>query len=207
MVTSPNPPSHEVIEIDDAVRIRALSHPARLAIIEHLENGVTATATELAEVVGLSPSATSYHLRALARGGIIREAQGRGDGRERVWQGVADRFRYDSDKIHTKQEQDEAYRLLGALIAWQDAQAHRYYASLPNMPPDWRGASTIFGTKIVVTAAELRELCEQVRDLCQRYSPGVRQAPDGAEAVSIVFRALPKFKEADGHLPKGDAKE
>src|SRR5262245_8848389 len=125
MVTSPNPPSRDVIEIDDAVRIRALSHPARLAIIEQLENGATATATELASVVGLSPSATSYHLRALARGGLIREAEGRGDGRERVWQGG--HFRYDSDNIRTDEERDEAYHLLGALIAWQEAQAQRYY--------------------------------------------------------------------------------
>ncbi len=213
MVTSPKDPdspdsrARDVIEIDDAVRIRALSHPARLAIIEHLEHGVTATATELAAVVGLSPSATSYHLRALAKGGLIREADGRGDGRERVWQGVADRFRYDSDKIHTEKERDEAYRLLGALIAWQDAQAQRYYASLPNMPPDWRDASTIFGAKVVVTSTELRELCEQVRELCQRSSPGVRRPPDGAETVSVVFRALPRFGDRNGHLPEGDMKE
>ena len=44
-----------------------------------------ATATECAGLVGLSPSATSYHLRAMAKVGLIREAPSRGDGRERVW--------------------------------------------------------------------------------------------------------------------------
>src|SRR5262245_4751732 len=73
--------------IGDAAVLRALAHPARLALLEHLSQRVEgATATECAAVVGLSPSATSYHLRALAKVGMIREAPGRGDGRERIWQ-------------------------------------------------------------------------------------------------------------------------
>ncbi len=192
MVPSPDPPARSVIAIDDAARIRALAHPARLAIIEHLGNGVTATATELAEVVGLSPSATSYHLRELARGGLIREAEGRGDGRERVWQGVADRFSYDSDDLSDEEERGEAYGLLGAILAWQDAQAQRYCADLPELPRAWQDASTVYGLKIVATASELRELASQVRRLCERYKKDARQAPDDAEPVSVVFRALPK---------------
>ena len=67
--------------------MRALAHPARLAIMEHLNStGRRRTATECAEIVGLSPSATSYHLRELAKVGLIEEAPSRGDGRERVWQ-------------------------------------------------------------------------------------------------------------------------
>ncbi len=45
------------------------ANPARMTILEHLGANGPATATECAELVGLSPSATSYHLRALARAG------------------------------------------------------------------------------------------------------------------------------------------
>jgi DNA-binding transcriptional ArsR family regulator len=198
MMTSPDPPARSVIDIDDAARIRALSHPARLAIIDYLGSGVTATATELAEVVGLSPSATSYHLRELARAGLIREAEGRGDGRERVWQGVADRFRYDSDNIDDDWAgRGEAYGLLGALLAWQDAQAQRYYADLPQMPREWQDASAIYGSKIVATAAELQELAREVRRLCERYQQDARQAPEGAETVAVIFRALPRLADQE----------
>jgi DNA-binding transcriptional ArsR family regulator len=191
MVTPPHRRARNVIQLDDPVRIRALAHPARLAIIEHLRDGVTATATELADVVGLSPSATSYHLRELARGGLIREAEGRGDGRERVWQGAGDGFSYDSDKLSDDLQRDEAYGLLGALLGWQEAQAQRYYAELPGMPREWQDASTVYGGKIVATPAELRDLAQQIRRLCERYRSDARPAPDGAERVSIVFRALP----------------
>src|SRR5690349_19069342 len=72
-------------EIRDPGVMRALAHPARLTLMERLTSGAPATATECAELIGLSPSATSYHLRALAKVGLIEQAPGRGDGRERVW--------------------------------------------------------------------------------------------------------------------------
>jgi len=202
MVPSPPQSGRRVLEIDDAVRIRALSHPARLAIIEHLENGVTATATELAAIVGLSPSATSYHLRELARGGLIREAEGRGDGRERVWQGVADGFRYDSDNLG-EDKRDDAYGLLGALIAWQDTQAQRFYVTLPTLPQEWQDASNFYGARIVVTAEELRELSAQMRELIERYSRNTRtDVPDDARLVSVVLRSMPQLTARVSTMPE-----
>ena len=68
---------------------RPLAHPARLAVIEELYQGLERTASELAELTGLSPSAMSYHLRALERWGVVERAPARGDGRERPWRAVA----------------------------------------------------------------------------------------------------------------------
>src|SRR3954451_81776 len=65
--------------------IRALAHPARLTIIDELYQGVERTSSELAELTGLTPSAMSYHLRALERWGIVQRAKPRGDARERPW--------------------------------------------------------------------------------------------------------------------------
>ncbi|WP_232075867.1 ArsR/SmtB family transcription factor [Phytohabitans suffuscus] len=45
-------------------------------------------------MAGLSPSATSYHLRALARYGLVEQAPSRGDGRERVWRAPCTRGRW-----------------------------------------------------------------------------------------------------------------
>lgn len=76
------------VRLRDARAIRALAHPARLAVLDALTGRATITATEAAEIAGLSPSAMSYHLRALAKWGIVREADAAGDvdGRERRWE-------------------------------------------------------------------------------------------------------------------------
>lgn len=65
--------------------IRALAHPARLTIVDELYQGSERTASELAELTGLSPSAMSYHLRALARWGVVERGEARADARERPW--------------------------------------------------------------------------------------------------------------------------
>ena len=44
------------------------------------------TASSLAERLGESSGSTSYHLRALAKHDLIREADDRGTGRERWWE-------------------------------------------------------------------------------------------------------------------------
>lgn len=73
------------VRITDPGALRALAHPARLTAVDELYQGAERTASELAELVGLTPSAMSYHLRALERWGIIERAEGRDDGRERPW--------------------------------------------------------------------------------------------------------------------------
>ena len=58
------------VEITDPKAIRALAHAARLEVISELYSTQSSrTATELAQQTGLTPSAMSYHLRALRNGG------------------------------------------------------------------------------------------------------------------------------------------
>lgn len=70
--------------LDDHERMRAVSHPARWRVLQELWNGDTLTSTDAAELVGLSPSAMSYHLRRLAALGLVEQAPS-ADGRERPW--------------------------------------------------------------------------------------------------------------------------
>jgi DNA-binding transcriptional ArsR family regulator len=73
------------VRVDEPGALRALAHPARLIAVDELYQGVERTASELAELAGLTPSAMSYHLRAPERWGIIERGEARADGRERPW--------------------------------------------------------------------------------------------------------------------------
>src|SRR5579862_4447012 len=77
--------------------IRALAHPARLAIIDALTTGEELTATQCAELTGLSPSATAYHLKLLERYGLAETAAPRPDRRERPWRATGRQFHADLD--------------------------------------------------------------------------------------------------------------
>ncbi len=80
----------DLVNITDPKALRALAHPARITILQHLMLDGPATATECADVAKLSPSACSYHLRALARYGFVEEERAAGaDGRHRPWRATA----------------------------------------------------------------------------------------------------------------------
>jgi DNA-binding transcriptional ArsR family regulator len=63
MYLSHMPAAESPMELTDPLAMRALAHPARIAIAQHLALEGPATATQCAEVTGMSPSACSYHLR------------------------------------------------------------------------------------------------------------------------------------------------
>jgi DNA-binding transcriptional ArsR family regulator len=176
----------------DAAVMRAMAHPARLALLEHLRNSGPATATECAGVVGLSPSATSYHLRALARAGLVEAAPGRGDGRERLWRITAERFEV-SGVADLDPEVREALRgLMESLLAWDEARVRRYLAQFEDEPREWQDAALFMDSTLQVTAAELTELSQAVYDLLEPYRKDRRtDPPAGTRTVSIAIRALP----------------
>jgi len=66
--------------------LRALAHPLRIRILDLLPSHGPLTASKLGEIVGESSGSTSYHLRQLAKHGLVREVEGRGTARERWWE-------------------------------------------------------------------------------------------------------------------------
>src|SRR3954465_15501138 len=73
------------VKLEDPGALKALAHPARPAVVDELCQGSERTSSELADLTGLSPSAMSYHLRALERWGVVERGDRRRDGRERPW--------------------------------------------------------------------------------------------------------------------------
>ena len=83
------------IVVTDPKAIKALTHRARVLVIDELIGSrATRTATELAELTGLTPSAMSYHLRELERFGLVERVSppkgANSDGRERHWRAMGD---------------------------------------------------------------------------------------------------------------------
>ncbi len=77
---------HSKDRVLDSGALRALAHPLRVKIYDILSQYGPQTASSLAERLGESSGSTSYHLRALAKHDLIREAEDRGTARERWWE-------------------------------------------------------------------------------------------------------------------------
>ncbi len=197
-MTTADPPDR--LQIRDPALMRALAHPARLAILDHLTSGVAATATEFAELVGLSPSATSYHLRALARAGLIAEAPGRGDARERVWTSSMRGYEVDAGQDAGPEARAAEDELIESLLVVQETRLRRYLAGRDKEPAEWYHLATVTESHLELTPDELREVRDKVTEVIKPYRKGERAAvPDGSRTVSMSFRVFP--------LPERDMKD
>jgi predicted ArsR family transcriptional regulator len=189
------------IKLTDPETMRALAHPARLALWQHLLLEGPATATECAPVAALSPSACSYHLRQLARYGFVEEDHGAAaNGRERPWRAVV-------SSTTIEDLDDPVAQMAASLLSssldehWRQAR-RRYLAQESDYPADWRRAAGSDQTVLYVTAAELLRLREQIREL---YVPLIRlsghERPAGARPVQGVIEFAPTFNPPDEPSP------
>src|SRR5947209_12155856 len=76
------------VRISDPRALRALADPLRLALLDRLISFGEQTAAQCADAVGSTASNCSYHLRILARIGLV-EPGSSPDGRERPWRAAA----------------------------------------------------------------------------------------------------------------------
>ncbi len=173
--------------------MRALAHPARLEILNHLSQSQEgATATECAELVGLSPSATSYHLRALAKVGMIQEGPGRGDGRERVWQAAHQNYAVGADRMATADALAAESALVEAFLARQNDKVRHALATLRRDNNEWFDVASITDQTLVMTPDELKMVLEKIDEVVDPYKRQIRtEAPAGSHVVTLQLRAFP----------------
>ena len=160
--------------------MRALAHPTRLALLDHLHGVEQATATECAAAIGESPSALSYHLRALAKWGFVEEGEG-GVGRERPWRATAARIEFDDESIEGAVLRDE-------LVARSHAAVRS--ALDANLPPRWRRATQTSFATIELTPSQLEELGERFEALLDELR--AQRRPKGTRSVVVSFQAVPR---------------
>ncbi|WP_446217881.1 ArsR/SmtB family transcription factor [Micromonospora sp. IBHARD004] len=186
-------PEQRRVTISDPQVMRALAHPARLAIMEHLsslEGG--ATATECAEIAGLSPSATSYHLRALAKFGLIEPAPSRGDARERVWRAFSPSYYIEPGRSAGSDARAAERALVEAHTARDAQRTFDWLDRAAGEPAEWYDAARLSDTLLLLTAEELAALNEAVHELLAPYRRRIRRDPPaGARPVAVQYRALP----------------
>lgn len=176
------------VVITDPVVLRALAHPARQRLINELYGGEVLTATQASAVVGLSPSATSYHLRALEKVGIVVREEPGADGRERPWRASADSLSI----------RPEAHRAAGplvsqtALLGWlADLDAGLARVGHAAASGETQPGVTSRG-RVWLTDDEVAELGEALRQVVVARSGRTRSDhPAGARGWDVYSLVLP----------------
>ncbi len=188
-----------VTRLTDPRALRAYAHPVRMALVGLLRAEGPLTATRAAELLGESSGTCSFHLRQLARYGLVEEAGG-GTGREKPWRATTTTT--DWDPVTDTPEMAAATSLLETVVAeGHFAQLMRWLEASPEQPREWQEAARLGDRFLWVTPEELAELNRNVRELVDRYfdrqlRPELR--PPGARLVTWLEIAFPNDFGARG---------
>lgn len=175
-------------KLSDPEQLRALAHPARLAVWDflgtcQLEGRDGATATECAEAAGMTPSAMSYHLRTLAKAGFIEEAPGRGDARERVWRIGIHSFSFGADADSPESVKLAQSAASQALTASFNDHYLRWEAAKFDADPQVRDASLFTQSRLRLTPEEADAIRQGIHALLEPHQRRTVETLESGKAL------------------------
>ena len=183
-------PKKEPVLLRDPRAIKALAHSARLAVIDEFFSGRKLTATECAEIAGLSASAMSYHLRALEKWGIIRRSEASEDGRERPWEAAGSGLRIESDEPRASAAGEST--LISRMIERQRTEALDWVGRDLKEQQGWEDVMSVHSRAFWLTDGEAKDLTTELSEVIERYE---RRDPDSGpnhtRRIRISFMVVP----------------
>jgi DNA-binding transcriptional ArsR family regulator len=195
----PGKPVEEPPTLSDARRLRALTHPVRIALIGKLVLHGPLTAAEASELIDEPPSTCSFHFRQLAKYGVVEEAGG-GKGRAKPW-------RMTTIGLSVTARDDPASQLAeDALVRMvRERQFERYRTWLQTRagyPPRWREAGEDSEYVFYLTVEELEQLSSELTailmPLFEKRMADPSKRPPGSVPVQLLLLSHPiAYPEAD----------
>ncbi|HET8742352.1 MAG TPA: helix-turn-helix domain-containing protein [Gaiella sp.] len=180
------------VELRDPASLRALAHPVRLRLVALLRREGPLTASEAGRRLGESSGSTSYHLRQLARFGLVEE-DGGGRGRAKPWRATS---------LYTSwPSRPETEELAEASLVLDRFVVERYGERLAEWierrrdePREWVEAAAFGDSLLYLDRDELAALRDSLQALAEPYleriaDPALR--PAGARPVAFVQIAFP----------------
>jgi DNA-binding transcriptional ArsR family regulator len=183
------------LEITDGQVLAALAHPLRVALLYQLNALGPRTASQCAQALGETPANCSYHLRQLAKVGLVAREEA-ANGRERPWRSVYTGLSLSPPVDDPDPEVTTAARATRASLASIEIEEHarlaRQYLRLePRAAREWREVAGVNSYALRLTAEELAELIQTLDRAIRPYIGLTREdPPEGAQPVHLDFKAF-----------------
>jgi DNA-binding transcriptional ArsR family regulator len=193
----------QITEIDDPRLVKGLAHPLRIHILRVLENRV-ASPSEIAEEIGAPLGNVSYHVRFLARVGLIEltSTKPRRGAVEHYYRAVAGVNVTDQAWAQVPEvvksgmigaTLDQAGRVIGAAASSGGFDRSDAVVSRREMVVDEQGFAEL--------AAELNGLLERVKEIERDSAKRLEETQDHAEAELDAGLVMMLFEAAGARVP------
>ncbi len=177
--------------LTDPAALDALSHPVRLDLLSFLMSHGAATASDCARAVDDNPSNCSYHLRVLAKHGLVEPVASE-DGRERPWRATITGLSLDLDSTDPSVVAS-ATAMLEASIQLDYQLAREHVRRRDRIEGEWRDVDAHAQYGLRVSPAELQSIVERIDAIVRPYIAATRQdAPGDAAIANLSLLAFPR---------------
>jgi DNA-binding MarR family transcriptional regulator len=173
--------------------LRGLAHPARSRILDEMSATGPMRAADIARELGIPANQASFHLRQLAKYGLVEEAPGEArDRRDRVWQLVAEQGLFIDQK-----EMEALPGGPASLGVWRRQAMARAHHAVDTAYLRQRDAETTIAVTdltLRLTKAEAGELTAELHEVLLRWAERTR-GRDAARRSYLLMQILQPHPE------------
>ncbi|WP_319946798.1 ArsR/SmtB family transcription factor [Cellulosimicrobium cellulans] len=182
----------ETFHVQDPAALRAIAHPLRQRILMELAVLGHARAADLARATGEPANSVSFHLRVLARAGMIVEAPEHArDRRDRVWKNVAESYAVEPGTP------DAVRHVVRPALAWAEETFRRGSAM------DAREDRILALSTLVLSPEQATTMSRELQELVERWNTrALEEGRADPEARRETYQVLAVLAPRD--LPPAD---
>jgi DNA-binding transcriptional ArsR family regulator len=181
-------------ELHDPKLLRAIAHPVRNRILTELEASGPLRAADLAARLGVPANSASFHLRQLAKFGLVEEdPKAARDRRDRVWK-VTDKNDFDVqlgeiEKMPGGKAASAVFRR--TKVAWAHHVVEQAFGE-DRTPGTTR---TVSEQALRLSRTEALALTEELSSVVETWQQRTRETDSDDRSVYLVFQVVQPFPE------------
>lgn len=187
----------EPTPLSDPRVLRAIAHPVRTRILEELSASGPLRAADVARELGIPANQASFHLRQLAKYGLVEEAPEEArDRRDRVWRAAsAAGFTVNLGRL---KDVPGGRAAVDVFRSTQLARLHQVVDRVFTMDrPEGSGVFTTSDHAIKLTDEEAHQLRQEIDDVVEAWNERTRGRAPGRRTYHLVQIIQPR-EEGDG---------
>ena len=190
--------------IHDPRLLRAIAHPVRTQILGEIAAGGPTRAADLARVLDIPANQASFHLRQLAKYGLVEEAPEEArDKRDRVWKASSESgLRADLSELAKAPGGRAAVAVFRRNTA---AWAHHLIDLVLSDDKEEDTVSTMMNQTVKLTKAEAEEMTTELTELVESWVARTRGRDDAARRTYLLMHVLQPSPRLDGGSVGPDA--
>jgi DNA-binding transcriptional ArsR family regulator len=181
--------------VNDPKVLRALAHPVRTRILDEIDASGPVRAADIARELGIPANQASFHLRQLAKYGLVEEApEGGRDKRDRVWRAAAQAaLTVNLSQLEGAPGGKAAVQVFRQnKLAWARHLVDRTFATDHH---EGSGVFTAADHALKLTDDEARQLRQEIDDLVDAWAERTR-GRDPERRTYLLFQLIQPYPDA-----------